>query len=377
MPGCWADTTIRYRGVKSELIKNMKKQMLVPESCQGTKNDLPQFLGYEWIQQLPEKKIYFALFQRWNKQDLPQGYDNYIVSFHLEAVDIDWLKSQRVTGPIFVLFDGQDYGLTIPGVYFLPFFYWHYQLQQMQEWFGIKEKTTPTYKFSAVCNRISQSKIWITTKLLETARQSSLIILNSWFEEKNVHGWQPTGNAVLDDLTQIFRDSYLGKEIKIDNFDNDTQNEQRITGTPWQPLYQDCAIHFTNESFHYSGMIENNQQYIWPGPFLTEKTLKCLLGATAFIPVGQFETYRILENLGFKFDYGFDTTWDLDPGNLSRCEKIVNLIDWLDQQDLACLLDMTQPSNQYNQNHIISGTFFQICQQQNNKSIERIHDLLT
>ena len=42
-----------------------------------------------------------------------------------------------------------------------------------------------------------------------------------------------------------------------------------------------------------------------------------MLGATAFIPVGQFETYRTLETLGFRFDYDFDITWDLDSGNLS------------------------------------------------------------
>ena len=137
------------------------------------------------------------------------------MSFHLEAVDINWLKKQQVTGPIIVLADGQSYDLEFPGVHFLTFFYWHHQLQHMQQWFGIKEKTNPKYKFSAVCNRISQSKVWITTKLLNVARESSLIVLNSWLEEKNVHGWQPTGNAKLDQLTQLFRDKYFGQEIKI------------------------------------------------------------------------------------------------------------------------------------------------------------------
>lgn len=353
-----------------------QQQMLVPSSCLGTKDNIPQFPGYEWIQQLPNKKIYFALFQGWNKQDLPQGYDNYIVSFHLEAVDIGWLKQQQVTGPIVVLFDGQDYDLKIPGVYFVPFYYWHYQLNTMIQWFGIQEKAKPRYKFSAVCNRITQSKVWITTKLLETALDSSLVVLNSWLEEKNVHNWHPTGHVILDNLTQIFRDSYLGKQIKIDDFDNNKQNNQRITGTPWQPLYQDCAIHFTNESFHYSGMIENDQEYIWPGPFVTEKTFKCLLGATAFVPVGQFETYKTLEDLGFNFEYGFDTTWDLDPGNLTRCQRIMNLIDWLNHCDINTLVALTKDCNHYNQDHIISGKFFQKCQLKNNESIEQIHNFL-
>jgi len=354
----------------------MPKQMLAPLSVEGTQDTIPSFLGYEWITKLPDKKIYFALFQRWPKQNLPTGYDYYIVSFHLETVDISWLKQQKVTGSIIVLSDGQSYNFKIPGVHFLSFYYWHYQLQEMQEWFGVKEKIVPKYKFSAVCNRISQSKLWITTKLLETAKDSSLIVLNSWLEEKNVHGWQLTGNTKLDQLTQLFRDKYVGQEIKIDDFNNATDNQQNITGNPWQPLYQDCAVHFTNESFHYSGMVENGQEYIWPGPFLTEKTLKCLLGGTAFIPVGQFETYRTLENLGLQFEYDFDTAWDLNSGNLSRAESIVNLIDTLNQYSVEQLVNKTQESNKYNQNHIVSGKFFEQCYQKNKESIDQIFNLI-
>ena len=355
----------------------MSNQMLVPLPVAGTPDTIPSFPGYEWIKKLPNKQIYFALFQRWPTHNLPPGYDYYIVSFHLEAVDTAWLEKQQVSGPIIVLADGQSYNFKIPNVHFLTFFYWHYQLKQMQEWFGIKEKINPRYKFSAVCNRISQSKIWITTKLLETAKKSSLIVLNSWLEEKNVHGWQATGNATLDQLTQTFRDRYQGLEIKIDDFDNTTQNQQSITGNPWQPLYQDCAVHFTNESFHYSGMIEGEKQYTHPGPFITEKTLKCLLGSTAFIPVGQFETYRTLETLGMQFNYGFDTTWDSDPGNLSRSASIIELIDNLNQHNVEELVIKTQESNRYNQNYITSGKFFEQCQQENNKSIAQIFNLIS
>ena len=351
--------------------------MLVPMPRSGTKEKIQIHFGYEWIKKLPDKKIYFALFQSWfNIHDLPSGYDYYIVSFHLEVVNIPWLKKQQVTGPIIILADGQGYNNKIPGVCFLPFYYWHYQTQKMQDWFGIETKVTPKYKFSAVCNRVTQSKIWITTKLLETAKESSLIVLNSWIEEKNVHGWQATGNIKLDQLTQLFQQKYLSQEIKIDNFDNATQNKQNITGTPWQPLYQDCAVHFTNESFHYSSMVEDKKEYIWPGPFLTEKTLKCLLGGTAFVPVGQFETYRTLETLGLQFDYDFDTSWDSDPGNLSRAESIINLIDNLNQFTVEQLVNKTQDSNKYNQNHILSGRFFDRCYKKNNESIAQIFELL-
>ena len=355
----------------------MSKQMLVPKPIRGTRDTIPSFLGYEWIKKLPNKKIYFALFQSWfDIHDLPDGYDYYIVSFHLEVSNLPWLKQQKVSGPIIVLFDGSPCNSKLPGVHFVPFFYWHYQLEKMKEWFGIKEKLAPTHKFSAVCNRISQSKVWITTKLLETAKESSLIVLNSWVEEKHVHGWQLTGNTTLDQLTQIFLDKYAGQEIKIDDFDNTTQNFQSITGNPWQPLYQDCAVHFTNESFHYSNMFEDGQQYIWPGPFLTEKTLKCLLGGTAFISVGQFDVYRTLQELGMKFNYGLDLSFDQDPGNLTRFEKTVKLIKDLSQYTHTDIYNMTKDSSKFNQEHIVSGDFFQICENKNQLAVLNIQKIL-
>lgn len=378
MPGCWVDRAIRYRRVKSELINSMNN-MLVPGPESGTFDQINIYPGYEWIKKLPNKNIYFCLFENWQvSRQLPAGYDYYIVSYHLEAVNLDWLRQQQVSGPIIVLFDGNHYDAGIPGVYFVPFFYWHHQLNKMQSWFGPPPpRNIPTHKFSAVCNRVTQSKIWITTKLLETAPQSSMIVLNSWIEEKNVHGWQMTGNPVLDDLTEKFQQHYLGQQIKIDDFDNATQNCQKITATPWQPLYQDCALHFTNESFHYSAMTEKNESYVWPGPFITEKTLKCLLGATGFVSVAQFDIYQTLGRLGLNFDYGFDISWDQDAGNLTRASRIIQLIDWLNQFDIDQLVKFTKESNEYNQNYIMTGKFFNSCHQHNQESIEQIYRLLS
>jgi hypothetical protein len=243
----------------------------------------------------------------------------------------------------------------------------------MHQWWGLQPSKIKNYKFSAVCNRVSQSKVWSTTKLLETAHESSLIVLNSWIEEKNVHNWASTGNEILDQLTQTFKNKYLGKTIKIDNFENAQDNYQSITSNPWQPLYDQTVIHFTNESFHYSGMYENGKQYIWPGPFITEKTLKCLLAGTAFIPMGQFDTYASLKKLGLEFDYGFDMSWDNDSGNLSRAQSVINLIDTLNEFDINQLATWTNESNRHNQNYIVTGKFHAQCQLQNDKTIEQIY----
>lgn len=371
---------------------------LVPLRHSGTQQDIPMIPGYEWIKKLPNKNIYFSLFEQWpsittdgwKQHNLPPGYDNYIVSFHLEAVDVAWLRQQKVSGPIFVLFDGDHYNLEIPGVHFIPFFYWHYQLKTMFDAFGLQPAKRPRYKFSAVTNRIIQSRVWITTKLLEVARDSSLLILNDWVEDKNVHSWQSTGNTTLDKLTQTFRDNYLGQKILIDDFDtnrdknehtnslvNPDNNKNSLACTnPWQPIYQDCAIHFANETFHYSYTVENGKEFIWPGPLLNEKTFKALLAGTAFVPVGQFNIYKILSNLGLQFEYDFDTSWDLDPGNLSRAEGIVNLIDDLNQYTIEELVIKTEESSKHNQNHIVTGKFFEQCHQKNEESVAQIFNLI-
>jgi hypothetical protein len=94
------------------------------------------------------------------------------------------------------------------------------------------------------------------------------------------------------------------------------------------------------------------------------------------VPVGQFETYKTLCNLGLNFDYEFDISWDLDPGNMSRAQKIIELIDHLNQFEVAQLERMTLGNNLHNQNYIVSGKFYTQCQQQNDKTVEEIFKLI-
>lgn len=346
------------------------REMLVPAPWRGDAVEVA-WQEMKWLRLLPQR-CYCALWQAWPTTDLPPGYDVYVISFHLEAVDVAWIQRQSklLTQPIIVLSDGQYYNTNFgANVFCYTFLTLHLQLQKMINWFGIQPTQAKTFKFSAVCNRITQSKIWTITKLLETAQDHSVLVLHNWLEDKNVHGWQPTGHATLDQLTEVFRQKYLGQDISVDNFAV-SLNYQKHTGNPWHPLYQNCVINFTNESFHYSDM----GNHIWPGPFITEKTLKCLLGACAFVAVGQFETYQTLSQLGFNFDYFFNTSWDLDSGNISRLASIVELIDDLNQFDVAYLEQHTRDINLYNQNHIISGKFEQQCEAHNRQIVHTIID---
>ena len=113
--------------------------------------------------------------------------------------------------------------------------------------------------------------------------------------------------------------------------------------------------------------------YIEPGPFVTEKTWKCIISSTAFIPVGQMYTYHWLNTLGLKFDYGeLNLDFDNDPGNLTRLEKIVKLIESLQSWSAPDLYEMTRLSTEYNAEYVTSKEFWNTCERTN----ESVYQLL-
>jgi hypothetical protein len=117
--------------------------------------------------------------------------------------------------------------------------------------------------------------------------------------------------------------------------------------------------------------------YIWPGPDIDEKTLKCLLAGVAFIPCAQFETYKFLEDLGLKFNYDFDTSWDQDPGNITRFDSICQLIDDLSQYSPKALVAKTKESTEFNRNVILDKKFYNNCEKLNQQSLDQLFSRFT
>lgn len=354
--------------------------MLFPNPVGFSNRNFKTVDGYHLLENIQfPKNTYYHLHTVWNTPyQLPAGYDCYVVSWHLDQIDYEWLFNQQVDGKIFVLSDFNDYQKkSLPhNVHLIKWLYWHVALDKMIELFGTQYQKDIKYKTSAFCNRVTQSKMLITTALLEKFSESErLISLSDWIEGRSVHHWQKTGNQTLDCLQDVFVSKYLGKTISIDNFDN-SMNYQGHTANPSHPAYQNTALHFNNESFHYSLMVNDQMESILPGPHLSEKTFKCLLGGTAFISVGQFDVYRTLSDLGLKFQYNIDLSFDSDPGNLSRLEKIVNLIDNIKHINAVDLYEMTKDSTRYNQDWIISGEFYKSCEKENLRSLEIIRHLL-
>jgi len=329
-----------------------------------------------WLAELP-KNTFFALWVKSPYPTLPLGHNLYVVTFHQERFDPDWLLEQAnlVKAPIVVLNDGSIYNFAFPSnVHFFNYYSWHYHIQQIMKWYPNRQFRNLKYKISNVCNRITQSKLLIFTALMEYhARDQLLVKLGDWLEEKNVHFRQPTGLPELDTLSEIFYSKYSGRQIHIDNFDNLKDNNQQSNSNPWQPLYLESALHFSSESYHYSLMEINSDKGIRPGPQFSEKTYKCFIAGTPVIPVGQFESYRFFRELGLKFDYGqIDLSWDNDPGNLTRLVSIIKMIKSLSDFSINDIDSMTRESTQHNFDHIWSGEFDRRCRKHNQQVAQQV-----
>jgi hypothetical protein len=359
----------------------IKQKYVMPDSYYGELKFPLEWPELNWLHLLP-KNTYLALWVNLpscsdRKIKLPIGRPLYVVSFHQERFDSDWIleQTQNINAPIIILCDESTYDFPLPAnVYVYKFYSRHHHIDQIIQWFPEKQPRNIKYKVSNICNRVTQSKLIVFTALMEyLLREDLLVKLGDWVELKNVHDWQETGNQVLDHLTDIFKNQYLGKIIKIDEFNNQVHNIQGINSNPWQPVYTEAALHFTSESYHYSLMHTEHGQFIMPGPAFSEKTFKCLIAGTPFVPVGQFESYKHLTELGLKFDYGdIDLSWDNDPGNLTRMSSIVELIKSLRKYGIADIVEMTRDSSEHNTEHIWSGKLKKLCQEHNEKIANKI-----
>lgn len=329
------------------------------------------------LKSLIGQDVFFASIG-WDQQDwtLPKGHRAYLVM--VEGPETSWFvkQTQIVDAPIFVLGLANNYGFSHSGIHYFPYIEWHNQFQDMLDSFVWPGKSRCEFMISSLSARITQSKIWASMAIMDYLPKDHFIMsLNDRVELKNVHDWQKTQNASLDQLTNQFQNHFFGKTLSVDIIDFNHQTLEKNHDYTAFP-YLKCVFNVNNESWHYSYHYENGRDFCWPGPFLTEKTMKVLLSETALISNGQFETYKTLESLGFKFDYGLDLSYDLIPGNIDRAIGMIELIKRLNDHDIDTWFDRTLDSRRHNRQHIVSGNFHDICESLNRSSVEKIHALL-
>ena len=333
-------------------------------------SDTTNFYGWDFLRPLIGRRIFWAsvVWGDYNNKDLPSGYAGYVVK--TEGPNVEWIErqAQLVEAPIFFCCLYKDYGAFdhLPNVHFVPTIEWHYQLVTLSKMYGDQIDKNIQYKVSALCSRATQSKIVALAALAQhVGLENCLVSLHS-IEERDVHHWQSSNNVTVDQYTKYFIENFKDKTILIDQFTILDSNKFH------NPAYLNSAMNINNESFHYSYTNYKGKKRINPGPFITEKTLKCLLTETAFINNGQFDTYNTLSSLGFKFDYGLDLKYDKDPRNLSRLEGMLGVIKHLAEYTTQDLYQQTRDACLHNKHHVMSGEFFSIAEAINNRATETI-----
>jgi hypothetical protein len=309
------------------------------------------------------KNTFFGLNLQWPTFNLPVGYQQYFLSFHTEYLNLNWIVKQanRVYPKQVVLVT--DYQITAwpdwpDNIKTVEWITTHKQIALLQQTVGVANQiTVPRYKISSLSYRISQYKKFVTAYLLENLDKDDMIVTYHAELGKNddLHG-HPEGYSYLDQLNTNISKTVI-------NFDDNFAGNSPVANGNWSiPAYTNALINLTNESFHYSKTTVNNYSCCWPGPYLTEKTFKPLLAGRPFLAIGQYQTYSWLKTLGFNVEFGFDTSYDDDPGDLTRIGKIFKVLDFINQNSIQSLFESSLDAVKYNSKWISTGGLYDTCQ---------------
>ena len=294
----------------------------------------------------------------WPKFNLPINAWIYVVSWHTEYMDIDWLEQQAKSIYPKKIINITDWPcdlttLELDNIECFCFDTLDQQLELLIETFGFQTQIAkPHFKISSLSMRFSQYKKFVTAHLLPYAANNQILL--SWHakiaKSQDLHG-HPVGYDYLDRLD--FSD--LDRPIFF-NIQDDAQGEWPLAHGDWRSAaYQDCLFNLTNESWHYSQTVRDGKDWQYPGPYITEKTFKPLVAGRPFVSVGQVGANHRLIDCGLRTDFGIDDSYDSDPGDLTRIGKIFKSIDQILDTDLDELFDRSIDACQHNIDWITSG----------------------
>jgi hypothetical protein len=327
---------------------------------------------WPWIADIKNKSVYLMLCAQWKWDGSypdapPPGYDYYITHGDSYMFGFPEYIAPKVNGKIIHLT-----GSIMPDLLDTNQIQYVSYNNIHQRIAGIPRTPRPfkkniQYKASALNNRVTQSKAIVFAALKQYLGDDCVAALHhNLYRPKDIHSWEPTSNDVCNNFSELFQTTWNHQKLQLPEDDG-------VEGSYNNTAYRCAALNFTQESYHYSFTQHNGRNLCRPGPFITEKTWKCLLSGTAFISVGQAHVYRWLRSLGLQFDYGpLDLTFDEDVGDLTRLEKIVTVIKSLQAWSADDLYEMTKASTEYNREYVDSNAFRITCERTN----ESVHNML-
>lgn len=254
---------------------------------------------------------------------------------------------------------------------------WGEQLSEAVKISGIaKNPRVPSKKISSLSNRHEFHKAAITAFLLKNQLKDDMVI--SW------HKWKATENIFyleesydIDEriARYLFDESFLRTDkILVDKFDNSVNSPRQNINWVHSALL-DCAVNITNEStFQTLGQLNDNTPVVIPGPYITDKTIKPLLGGTAFLHVGQPFLLKKLNELGIDTNFGFPSDYDNEPFEDDRILKIYKSIEFIINSTINELYQNSYGAIVNNLHCIKNGIFYNNCKKHNNKHIDKIYE---
>ena len=338
---------------------------------------------FNWLPLLASNTIdtYCLLNCGWNADSyidsIPQNYDRYIISFNLEYPDFEWIKKlckhffdRQVV--CIIQFDNAHVhynNLTYIKYDVLPSVIKMFKQHNLIPDVVAKPKK---YKISALNARIDQFKAYTSAHLVKNHHEQDYLI--SWLGQIGKPMdlfWLEsiTQNKKIDDLTHwIKQTNFCEQKRLIDDFKNTpAHNWMDFTN----PAYTDAVVNLTNESMCHSLYKTDKDEFVHAGPYITDKTIKPLLGCTALLPVGQYQTYNYLTVSGFNVEYPWKQDFDQDPGNITRASKILDTIDEILGYSLDDLDKLTKESRVYNREHMLNDGYYNMVNISNKESLAK------
>lgn len=325
------------------------------------------------------KHCYYAFNLQWPDFALPDSFERYLISFHTEYLYLDWIVEQAnlvYPKPVALIsdYDIQNCDFFPDNITLIQIRSLHHQLELAKNSYGCNlEPNKPKYKLSSLAMRTTQYKRFVTAYLIQNFPQEQLILsYHKWLAKDNDLHETPD----IEHLRSVNID--IPKTLININDESLIINNSPLANANWHiSAFENALFNLTNESWHYSSTIKNNKKFQFPGPYFTDKTFKPLLAGRPFVPVGQSNSVKELETVGFCIDFGFDYNFDSDTGDLSRIKGVFNLIDQIDQKSIDQLYEDSLYSVIHNAKHIKNGELFRTCEDLNAIGYEQIKNWFT
>lgn len=298
---------------------------------------------------------------------LPKIIKKCLISFHTEFYKINDLLdffNKNSSVDFLLLSDGAQHSNIWPqNVSYCRWISWGDQIEKSKSLYGVQKKyKNKNLKISSLSFRTTLHRAVITGYVLANYPHEEIKI--SWF---GMYNTALDYDALPTNLKQWTK-FIPAHQVSIDKFDV-SDNFPLLNGNWHNLAHTDCVFNLTNESI-FDNYCSDDQ--LVTVPYLTEKTWKPLLAGQALIPVGHSNTVSSLSQLGLKFDYDLDFTFDSTLQDFDRLEQIIKIIQEINETSVEQLNLIVKDSVQHNLDLLNSKEFLKNCIDLNIKELDNI-----